>query len=144
MYIYDNISLNFSYREICFRKICTENNQKTHFMFSKPPPPENRTVCNMEEYGGPGRPHTHDNTIRCTRTACCITKTTDTHSEYVILVAPPRQQRFRARASMLRLHIQYLSSSSSSSTLPPFLMSFFLYLCLFRRIKSCVIPSRRK
>ena len=36
------------------------------------------------------------------RSACWITKVTDTHSEYVILVAFQRQQWSRERAAMLR------------------------------------------
>jgi hypothetical protein len=46
----------------------------------------------------PERPHM---TIRGMRVACWITKTTDTHSKYVMLVAFPWQQWFRERASML-------------------------------------------
>jgi len=33
--------------------------------------------------------------------ACCMTKATDTHSEYVILIAVPRQRWLRERASTL-------------------------------------------
>ena len=33
--------------------------------------------------------------------ACCITKATDTHSEYVIINAFPQQQLLHERASML-------------------------------------------
>ena len=36
------------------------------------------------------------------RTACQITKATNKHSEYVILIAFPWQLRFHKRASMLR------------------------------------------
>jgi hypothetical protein len=43
------------------------------------------------------------------RFACWITKATDTHSEYVILVAFPLQQWLRERASVLLYkHIVYL------------------------------------
>jgi hypothetical protein len=41
-------------------------------------------------------------TIRHMRFACWITKATDTQSEYLILIAFPRQQWSRERASMLR------------------------------------------
>ena len=37
-----------------------------------------------------------------TRIGCGITKATDTHLEYVILIAFPMQQWLRERASMLR------------------------------------------
>ena len=45
---------------------------------------------------------TSDNIIKRLRIACWITKATYTHSEYVIPIAFPRQQRLRERASMLR------------------------------------------
>jgi hypothetical protein len=48
------------------------------------------------------RQATDDNIIRRMRFACRITKATDTHLEYVILIAFPRQQWLRERASMLR------------------------------------------
>jgi len=35
------------------------------------------------------------------RITCWITKATDTHSEYIILIALPLQQWLRERASML-------------------------------------------
>ena len=55
----------------------------------------------MEKYGRATQA-TDDNIIRRMRFACFITKTTDTHSEYVILIAFARQQWLRERASMLR------------------------------------------
>jgi hypothetical protein len=43
------------------------------------------------------------------RFACCITKATDTHSQYVTLTAFPLQQWLRERASVLRdKYIAYL------------------------------------
>jgi hypothetical protein len=45
-----------------------------------------------------GRPR---RTIWRMRIACCITKATDTHSEYAILIAFPLQQWLHERASML-------------------------------------------
>jgi hypothetical protein len=41
------------------------------------------------------RQATDDNIIRRMRFACWITKATDTHSEYVILIAIPQQQLLR-------------------------------------------------
>ena len=61
----------------------------------------------MEKYGT-ARQATDDNIIRCMRFACWITKATDTHSEYVILIAFPRQQWLRERASMLLLYVYCL------------------------------------
>ena len=61
----------------------------------------------MEKYGR-ARQATDDNTIRRMRFACCITKATDTYSEYVIiLTAFPRQQWLRERASLL--HYMYIA-----------------------------------
>jgi len=48
-------------------------------------------------------------TIRRMRFACWITKTTDTHSEHVILLAFPRQQLLRESNSMLCSYVHYLS-----------------------------------
>ena len=50
---------------------------------------------------GTDRQATDDN-IRRMRVACWITNATDTHSEYVILTAFPRQQWLRKRSSVLR------------------------------------------
>jgi hypothetical protein len=51
---------------------------------------------------GTARQATDDNTIQRMRFACWITKATDTHSEYVILIVFPRQQWLRERPSVLR------------------------------------------
>jgi len=45
---------------------------------------------------------TDDNIIRRMRFACWIPKAAYTHSEYLILIAFPRQQWLRERVSMLR------------------------------------------
>ena len=44
---------------------------------------------------------TDDNITQCMHIACCITKATDTHSEYVILIAFPLQLWLHERASVL-------------------------------------------
>ena len=41
-------------------------------------------------------------TIRCMHISCCITKATNTHSQYVMLIAFPLQQWLGECASMLR------------------------------------------
>ena len=83
-------------------KSCREN-KNTHFVF------KNfffsRKSCRLwdsVEKHGRGRQATHDSIIRPSRFACWITKTRDKHSEYVILVAFPRQQWLRERVSVLR------------------------------------------
>jgi hypothetical protein len=63
---------------------------------------------NVEKYGT-ARQATDDNIIWRMRFACCITKATDTHSQYVILIALPRQQFLSERASILPLYVHCLS-----------------------------------
>jgi len=67
-----------------------------------PPPPPSRKSCRYEimwkNVVQPDRPQM---TIWRMRIACWITKATNTHSEYVILIAFPPQQWLHERASML-------------------------------------------
>jgi hypothetical protein len=61
-------------------------------MFNNSPPRKpSRLSDNVEKYGT-ARQATVDKVRRRMRFACWITKATDTHSEYVILIAFPRQQ----------------------------------------------------
>jgi hypothetical protein len=79
-------------------------NQNTHFMlntfFSK-------KSChlwdNVKKTVKLDRPQM---TIRCVRTACWIPKATNTHSDYVILIALPLQQLLYKHALML--HYKYI------------------------------------
>jgi hypothetical protein len=76
---------------------CTENQNTLYVHFFSP---ENLTVyeimCkNMIEAGRPLM------TIRRMCFACWINEATNTESEYVILIALPRQQWLRERASLL-------------------------------------------
>jgi hypothetical protein len=101
MDIFYNISLNSSQNEKCFRRSCREN-QNTRFMgnifvFQK----SYHLWDNVEKYGR-ARQATDDNKLPRMRFAWWITKTTDTHSEYVILIAFPHQQWLRESASLLR------------------------------------------
>lgn len=57
----------------------------------------------MEKDGTAGQA-ADGNTIQRMRIAYCITKATDTLSEYVILIAFSQQKLFRERASMSRTH----------------------------------------
>jgi hypothetical protein len=88
-----------------------------------------------------------DNTIRRMRFACRISKTTDTHSEYVIRIAFPRQQWLRERASMLRLYVHRLSCYFFLSFLSfrlflhfvaPYLYSFLQFFFLPYSISSFI------
>jgi hypothetical protein len=62
----------------------------------------------VEKYGR-GRPATDDNITRRMRFSCWITKATDTHLEYVILIAFPRQQWLHESTSVLHLYVHCLS-----------------------------------
>jgi hypothetical protein len=55
----------------------------------------------VEKYGR-ARQDTDNNMIRRMRFAYVITKATDSRSEYLILIAFPRQQRLDERALILR------------------------------------------
>jgi len=57
----------------------------------------------MRENIGTGRQATDGNIIRRMRIACWMTKATDTHSEYVILIAFPGQKKnwLHERATIL-------------------------------------------
>jgi hypothetical protein len=55
---------------------------------------------NVEKYDR-ARQATNDNIIQRMRFACWVTKATDTHSKYIILIAFPWQQCLRDRASVL-------------------------------------------
>jgi len=99
-------------------KRCREN-QNTHIVFGNSlPPPSSRSYRlwdNVEKYGTAGQA-TGDNIIRRMPFACWITKATDTHSEYILLIAFPRQNWVRERASVSRLYVHCLSCSLNSSS----------------------------
>jgi len=66
------------------------------------PPPSKVVPWDVEKYGTAGQA-TDDNTIWRVRFACWISKATDARSEYAIVIAFPRQQWLRERASMLQV-----------------------------------------
>ena len=94
---------------------------KTHILFSIIPPtpqphPHPRKSCrlwdNVEKCCRLGQA-TGGNIKRLTSFACCwITKATNTHSEYVILIGFPLQQWLHERASMLRYTYSALHTTS--------------------------------
>jgi len=67
-----------------------------------------RAWDNVEKWGT-ARQNTDGNIMGCMRFTYWIPKATDTHSEHVILINFPRQQRLWERASILCLYITYLS-----------------------------------
>ena len=86
-----------SFRQMFYRKSKTHVLCSLTFFFHK-------SCClydNVKKYFR-AEQGTDDNIIRHIFIACWITKATDTHSEYVIIIAFRRQQWSRERASMLR------------------------------------------
>ena len=85
---------------------------KTHFMFSNSPPLfflffKNHAVYETVEKCNRAGQVTYDNLTPRICFACWVLKDTDTHSEYVILIAFPRQQSLRERTGVL--HYAYIA-----------------------------------
>ena len=76
---------------------------KTHILFSVNPPPRNMAKPDMA---------TDDNIIRSMRILCWITKATDTHSEYVIIIAFPLWKWLSERVSLLFLNIHTVATNN--------------------------------
>ena len=78
-----------------------KENQNTRFISSNFFSSENRAAYEImwKNIVLPGRPQM---TVWCMRIACWITKVTNIHSDYVIIMALPQQQWLHERASMLR------------------------------------------
>ena len=93
-------------------KIC-RGNQNTHFVYNNFFH-KNRPVLrdNVGKYSSAGQA-TDDNIIWRMRIACWVTTATDTHSEYLILVAFPWQQWLGERASVLSLYFHSLSCQTA-------------------------------
>ena len=94
---FDHILLSSSWNEKYFRQSCREN-QNTH-LYSITFFLENLTVYEImwKDIVEPDRPQM---TIWLMRIACRVTKATNLHSEYVIVIAFPLQQLFHERASL--------------------------------------------
>jgi hypothetical protein len=108
-HIYYHISRNFFLEWELFQKEGVEKMKILHttnpylILF------ENRTIHEImwKNSAKPGMPQ---KTLGCTRIACWILKTTNTHPEYVIFIAFPLQQWLYVRASALRyLYIVFLA-----------------------------------
>jgi hypothetical protein len=94
MYVFNNISLNYSYNEKCFRKSCREN-QNTQFALDIFV--ENSAVYEIMWGKNILEPERLQMTTWRMRIACWIRKATNTHSEYVIRLAFPLQQWLHER-----------------------------------------------
>jgi hypothetical protein len=91
------------------------------------------------EKHGTARQATDDNIIRRMRFACWITKATDTHTEYVIFIAFPRQKWLRERASTLRY--TYISCLVLNIPFyPPVITPFILHVIF--TVHLCIIEYR--
>jgi hypothetical protein len=76
---------------------------KTHVFWSSPPPPQKIVPFkNSVAKYGTVREAADGIIIQRVHFACLVTKATDTHSEYVIIIAFLRQQWLPERASLLR------------------------------------------
>jgi hypothetical protein len=65
---------------------------------------------NVEKYGR-ARQATDDNISQCMCSACWVAKATNTHSEYVILIAFPQQQWFHEHVIIRTLPLLFDMSS---------------------------------
>jgi len=108
----------------------------------------------LEKYGT-ARQATGDNVIWQMRVAWWITKTTDTHSEYVILIAFPLQQRIRERAPILsctynaylvctNLHVSAYKEDGVASLLSKFLRLLKPLIYYSRNAWNCYRAARVK
>jgi hypothetical protein len=91
---------------------------------------------NVEKYGR-ARQTTDENMIWRMCFACRITKVTNSHSEYVILVAFPWQQWLCERATMLSY--TYITCLVISYILSSVALSFYISLFLLLFICTCVL-----
>jgi len=83
----------------------------------------------MKEYGR-SRQATDHNILWCMRIACRIIKVTNTHSEYVIIIARPLHEWLRKRTSVLRLmHITCLVNIFSYIVVVPCLTKEWSVMC---------------
>jgi hypothetical protein len=104
MYIYDNILLNSSYNEKCFRHKLQRISKHTcylQFHFSE------IDAVYVEKYFRSGQA-TDYNMTRRMHFACRIIKDRNTHSEHVILISFPLQLWLHESTSLLPLYIPYL------------------------------------
>ena len=86
------------------RRSCREN-QNTLFMYNNFLRKSYRLWANVEKCGRAGQAK-DDSIIR--RMRLCVLGATDTHSEFVTLIAFPQQQWLQERSSTLRLYIYCL------------------------------------
>ena len=124
MWIYDN-SLFLIMRNVNRETLQRKWKKHISYWIASPPSPspENRAVYEImwKNVAESGKPQMR---VWRMRIACWVPKAINTHSEYVILIAVPVQQRLHERASMLRytyiaclVRSSFPSSSESSKWL---------------------------
>ena len=103
MYIYDSMYVNYSQNEKWFWKNVADK-LETHTLWSVPFFSEKRAVYEImwKNMVATDRLKMTIKANMRMRFACCITESTDTHSQYERLIAFPRKQQLRERVSMLR------------------------------------------
>jgi len=104
----NNIWLNSLLEWEIFQTKVVEKVQSTPSIWNNFPPRKSCLLWDNLKTFDPVREDTDINIKRRMRIACWINKATNTHSEYVILIAFPLQQWLYERASMLRLYIHCL------------------------------------
>jgi len=109
---------------------CCRESQKTHFMSKNFFPPENRAVCEIwKNTVDPNRPHM---TIQRMRIASWITKVTNTHSEYVILL------NLRFASPCIIIH-----SNESTNQMQQFLRFITCRLNTAQHVSGILVPIIR-
>jgi hypothetical protein len=109
VYIYNHTLLNSSWNEKYFRQKLYKNHN-THFIFNFFFWMWYHLWQNMEEYGIAGQDKDdHIRVLRRKRFECCVNQATYAHSEYVILIALPRQRWLHESASTSPLYLHCLS-----------------------------------
>jgi hypothetical protein len=108
MYIFYHFSLISSQNEKCFAQNFYRKSKHIFYVqfFFK----SSQLRDNVETYCRTGQ--ATDDIMRRMRTACWITKATNTQSEYVILIAFQGQQWMHERPLIQRLYVRYLLQSS--------------------------------
>jgi hypothetical protein len=100
---------------------------KTHILYSITFSENNTVYEIMWKKYGRVKKATDGNIIWRMRISCWMTKATDIHSEYVILIAFPRQKLLHERALILRLYVHclpyFLFHSLSSKTHYPCILT---------------------
>ena len=120
MHVFHRVPRLFIFKKRNVTDKSSRENQNACFIFNKVFRKSCRLRENVEKYRR-ARQTTDKNVIQRMRFVCWITKATETHSKYVILIALPQQQWLRERASILRY--TYISCVPNLNTFQTSLLS---------------------